>query len=122
MFQLLPWGGSRFFSRWRAAQGGTDVPLARQVGNPEARDAAKHSAVFVLRSALAAVVPTAGVMLSAHYDKRGAKIAIQYAGEDCTAMKDRVQEECTKICKHQATQRVQAKNCGCSFLVHHRSV
>ncbi|KAJ1493975.1 hypothetical protein T484DRAFT_1928446 [Baffinella frigidus] len=73
--------------------------MSCQVGNPEARDAAKHSAVFVLRSALAAVVPTAGVMVSAHYDKRGAKIAIQYAGEDCSAMKDRVQEECTKICE-----------------------
>jgi hypothetical protein len=106
MHQLLLRGGFRIFFGG-GLPGGTDVPLPRQVGNPEARDAAKHSAVFVLRSALAAVVPTAGVMLSAHYDKRGAKIAIQYSGEDCSAMKDRVQEECTKICKHQATQRVQ---------------
>lgn len=91
--------------------------LPGQVGNPEARDAAKHSAVFVLRSALAAVVPTAGVMVSAHYDKRGAKIAIQYAGEDCSAMKDRVQEECTKICKHRSSWQLVQRWCKLAAVV-----
>jgi hypothetical protein len=78
--------------RWRGG-------VAHQVGNPDARDAAKHSAAFVVRSAVSALVPAAGVMTSAHYDKRGAKLAIQYTGEDVTAIKDQLQEECSKICE-----------------------
>jgi len=72
--------------------------MSCQVGNEGARDEAKHTAAFVLKAAITATIPGAGDLLSVHYDKRGAKIAIACPGEDCTELKGKVEEEAQNIC------------------------
>jgi hypothetical protein len=69
-----------------------------QVGNESARDGPKHTAAFVVRAAVAAFVPSAGALAGVHFDKRGAKITIAYAGEDCAGRKDEIEERANKIC------------------------
>ena len=54
-----------------------------QVGNEAARDALKHTLSYIIRAAMAEIVPSAGPITSIHYDKRGAKISVQYKGDDC---------------------------------------
>lgn len=56
---------------------------ALPVGNEAARDDKKHCAAFILRSAICEVIPSVGALLIVHYDKRGAKVTMEYAGEDC---------------------------------------
>lgn len=60
--------------------------ISVQVGNEVARDALKHSAAYILRAAIAAVVPAAGPLASVHYDKRGAKLTLPYSGPDCESL------------------------------------
>eukprot|EP00282_Hemiselmis_andersenii_P031553 CAMPEP_0169454314 /NCGR_PEP_ID=MMETSP1042-20121227/15215_1 /TAXON_ID=464988 /ORGANISM="Hemiselmis andersenii, Strain CCMP1180" /LENGTH=237 /DNA_ID=CAMNT_0009566385 /DNA_START=22 /DNA_END=735 /DNA_ORIENTATION=+ len=69
-----------------------------QVGNEAARDGAKHSAVYAIMAGVRKAVPSAGAMSGVHYDKRGGKITIQYAGEDCGGQKDAVEETANKLC------------------------
>ena len=54
-----------------------------QIGNDVARDATKHSLSYIIRAAIGEIIPSAGPISSIHYDKRGAKISVQYKGIDC---------------------------------------
>lgn len=58
------------------------VIMPCQVGNEAARDAAKHTLSYIIRAAVGEIIPAAGPILSIHYDKRGAKISVQYKGEE----------------------------------------
>jgi hypothetical protein len=56
---------------------------AAQIGNEAARDPVKHSLAYIIRAAIGEVIPSAGPITSIHYDKRGAKVSVQYAGAEC---------------------------------------
>lgn len=69
------------------------------VGNESARDGKKHGAAHIIRAALGDIVPKSGPVLSIHYDKRGAKMAVQYDGDDCADKKGEVEDAANNICK-----------------------
>eukprot|EP00961_Rhodomonas_salina_P024876 335115-Rhodomonas_salina.1 len=105
---------------------------ALPVGNEAARDDKKHCAAFILRSAICEVIPSVGALLIVHYDKRGAKVTMEYAGEDCElnatvlelggGEKQKVEDKASEICEYFSSSCCRGKllcllSCRIQFLI-----